>query len=68
MLMRIIMNKKSETMQNQKSFKRKYILAAVIALFVLAGYFYKVVTWSPVNSESKKASEAIIRYTGTFAR
>ena len=53
---------KEQTSIQKKPSKRKYIIAAVIILFVLAGYIYKVVTWTPIDSESRKASEAIIRH------
>ena len=49
-------------MSKKKPSWRKYTLAAVIIfLCVLAGLIYKAVTWTPIDSESKKASEAIIR-------
>ena len=52
-----------DTMQNKekKYFRKKYIIPVVILLCILAGYIYMVVTWSPIDSESAKASEAIIR-------
>ncbi len=53
-----------ETQQNMKEnkpSKQKYIIPAVIILCILAGLIYRAITWTPVDSESKKASEAIIR-------
>ena len=55
-------------MQNQrnsqkKTSRKKCIIAAVsiILLCVIAGLTYRASTWTRVDSESKKASEAIIR-------
>ena len=51
-------------MQNKdkKLSRAKYIIPALfVLLFIIAGLIYKSVTWTPVDSESKKKSEAIIR-------
>jgi internalin A len=45
----------------KKPSRRKYIITTVVVLCILAGYIYKVVTWTPIDSEFKKQSEAIIR-------
>ncbi len=40
----------------------KYIIAAaVLLLCIFAGLIYRVITWTPVDSESRKASETNIR-------
>ena len=51
-----------DTMQNneKKYSRKKYIIPVVILLCILAGYIYMVVTCSPMDSESAKASEAVI--------
>jgi len=49
----------------KKSYRKKYVIPVVIILCILAGYIYKVITWTPIDSESKKASEAIIRQAVT---
>ena len=41
--------------------RRKYIIAACIILCLLVGYIYKVVTWTPIDSEANKTSDAIFR-------
>ena len=41
----------------KKPSRRKYIIAVGIILCILAGYIYLVVTWTPVDSESQKASD-----------
>ena len=46
----------------KKPTRTKYIMPAVIIfLCIFAGLVYRSVKWTPVDSESKKASEAIIR-------
>ena len=52
---------KNQNDSQKKPSRRKYIIAAVIILCILAGYIYKVVTWTPIDSDAQKASEAIIR-------
>ena len=58
--------KRSNAMNTQinpekKPSRRKYIITAVIILCILAGLIYRAITWAPIDSESKKASEVIIR-------
>lgn len=56
------MNKSIEQTNIQKKpSRRRYIIAVGIILCVIAGYVYWVMTWTPVDSESIKESEAIIR-------
>jgi Leucine-rich repeat (LRR) protein len=56
------MNKSTEQANiPKKPLRRKYIIAAGFILCVIAGYVYWVLTWNPVDSESIKESEAIIR-------
>ncbi len=51
----------SETTSKRKSSRKKYIIPVVVLLCILAGYIYHVKTWTPIDSESQNASEAIIR-------
>ena len=50
-----------QSSSQKKPSRRKYIIPAVIILCILVGYIYLVVTWTPADSESKKASDAVIR-------
>ena len=54
---------KSDIEQNapNKKTRGKYIIPAVMVLCAIAGYVYMAATWSPVDSESQKASEYKIR-------
>jgi glycoprotein endo-alpha-1,2-mannosidase len=40
----------------KKSSRKKYLIPAVILLGILTGLAYRAITWTPVDSESKKAS------------
>ncbi len=49
-------------MSKNKPSRRKYIIPAVIIfLSISAGLIYRAMTWTPVDSESQRQSETIIR-------
>ena len=55
-------NETEQIIKDKKLSKRKYIIASVLVfLCILAGLIYRVITWTPVDSESKKASDVVIR-------